>query len=85
VEEDSEHAHMAGSQKFRLIPVPSKALRITTATKGESRTQHHSHTKLRKFCSTTETLLSIRQGLAFYSNCVMAADLGKRHFFELVL
>ena len=44
--------------------------------KVESQTQHHSHTKLRPFCSTTKALLLTRQSLAFYSNCVMVADLG---------
>jgi len=44
--------------------------------KGESRTQHHSHTKLQRARSTTKVLLLPRQSLAFYSNRVMAANLG---------
>jgi len=48
--------------------------------KGESRTQHHSHTKLGTFRSTNEALLLARQNLGFYSNRVMAADLGWSHF-----
>jgi len=48
--------------------------------KGESRTQDHSHTKLGKFRSTTKVLLFIWQSLAFYSNRVMAVDLGYSHF-----
>ena len=48
--------------------------------KGESRTQDHSHTKLGTFRSTTKVLLLIWQSLAFYSNRVMAADLGYSHF-----
>jgi len=44
--------------------------------KDESRIQHHSHTKLGTFRSTTKALLLTRQSLAFYSNSVMAADLG---------
>jgi len=48
---------------------------------SESRTQHHSHTKLRTFHWTTKALLLTGQSLAFYSNRVMAADLGyKSHF-----
>ena len=48
--------------------------------KGKSRTQDHSHTKLGTFRSTTKVLLLIGQSLAFYSNRVMAADLGYSHF-----
>jgi len=48
--------------------------------KGESRTQHYSHTKLGTFRSTNDALLLTRQSLAFYSNRVMAADLGGNHF-----
>jgi len=48
--------------------------------KGESRTQDHSHTKLGTFRSTTKVLLLTQQSLAFYSNRVMAADLGYSHF-----
>jgi len=44
--------------------------------KGECRTQNHSHTKLGTFRSTTKALLLTTQSLAFYSNRVMAADLG---------
>jgi len=44
--------------------------------KGESRNQHHSRTKLGTFRSITKALLLTRQSLAFYSNRVMAADLG---------
>jgi len=44
--------------------------------KRESRTQHHSHTKLGTFRSTTKGLLLTRQSIAFYSSRVMAADLG---------
>jgi len=44
--------------------------------KGESRTQHHSHTKLGLFRSTDEALLLSKQILAFYSKRVMAAGLG---------
>jgi len=43
--------------------------------KGESRTHHHSHTKLGTFRSTAKKVLLIRQSLAFYSNRVMTADL----------
>jgi len=46
------------------------------SSKGESRTQHHSHAKLGTVRSTTKALLLARQSLAFYSNRVMAADLG---------
>jgi len=48
--------------------------------KGESRNQHYSQTKLGTFRSTNEALLLTRQSLAFYSNHVMAADLGWSHF-----
>ena len=48
--------------------------------KGESRTQNHSNTKLGTFRSTTKVLLLIWQSLAFYSNRVMATDLGYSHF-----
>jgi len=48
--------------------------------KGERRTQHHLHTKLGTFRSTDEALLLTKQSLAFYSNRVMAADLGWSHF-----
>ena len=48
--------------------------------KGEGRTKDHSHTKLGTFRSTTKVLLLIWQSLAFYSNRVMAADLGYSHF-----
>jgi len=45
---------------------------------GESRNQHHSRTKLGTFRSAAKALLVLltRQSLAFYSNRVMAADLG---------
>jgi len=52
--------------------------------KGESRNQDHSHSKLGRFRLTSEMLLLLRQSLAFYSNRVMAADLGYTHFFERV-
>jgi len=48
--------------------------------KGERRTQHHSHTKLGTFRSPTKALLLTRQSITFYSNLVMAADLGWNHF-----
>ena len=48
--------------------------------KGESRTKDHLHTKLGTFRSTTKVLVLIWQSLAFYSNRVMAADLGHSHF-----
>jgi len=44
--------------------------------KDESPTQHHSHTKLGSFRSTTKALLLTRQILAFYTKSDMAADLG---------
>ena len=48
--------------------------------KGESRNQDHSQTKVGICRSTTKMLLLRRQSLAFYSNRVMAADIGYRHF-----
>ena len=48
--------------------------------KSERRTKDHLHTKLGTFRSTTKVLLLIWQSLAFYSNRVMAADLGYSHF-----
>jgi len=47
---------------------------------SESPTQLHSHTKLRTFRSTTKAILLTTQSLAFYSNRVMAVDLGQSHF-----
>jgi len=44
--------------------------------KGESRIQLHSPTELRTFRSTIKALLIKGQSLAFYSNRVVAADLG---------
>jgi len=49
--------------------------------KGESRTQHHSHTKLGTLHSTIKALLSTRQSLAFYSNRVIAPHQVQSHFF----
>jgi len=34
--------------------------------KGQSRTQHHSHTKLETFRPTDEALLLTKQSVAFY-------------------
>jgi len=48
--------------------------------KGESRTKDHSRTKLGTLRSTTKVLLLMWQTLAFYSNRVMAVDLGYSHF-----
>jgi len=48
--------------------------------KGTSWTQDHLHTKPGTFCSTAKVLLLIWQSIAFYSNRVMAADLGYSYF-----
>jgi len=57
----------------RIKPVPSKVWRIAKLLPSKLRRQE---SKLETFRSTNEALLLTRQSLAFYSNRVMAADLG---------
>ena len=72
------------TQKNQTGPITSMThnhCHQSESCKGESRNQRHSHTKLGTFRSTTMALLLTRQSLAFYSNRVMAADLGWSHCF----